>query len=649
MKSALTRPVIAVLCVAALRCGSSDGSLGLDGTGSDAGPDGSVGGSAGSGGSAGQSAGGSAGTNTGGSAGAAGSASTRSYLLWAKDQSARIWRLSGTGAFVDEKTLTTSEDGFVARDLDVLRDGTARLLWTNGAGQSRLWKLDDQLEKVSEATYSAAQPSAGWGATSYAKLPDGSGRVVWFNPSVGSAVVWALGSDDTYTNGAKKNYTPSADVGSWVPSSYFGPFDNTARLLWSFEGAANSAAGQHAVVWHLDPLESKSVAKIVNYQPGWFARSYHVEDAGRVRMLWTNDFDGRGLLCTYASDSAVLGVDDSAPGFGDGQCLSFGPEAGFTLRAYTREECLPGTCPAPCIDDVKLPHLPAPPASLSATGFDASLGGAAPYIEPFQPRFVLWSDGAVKERFAYIPKCSKIDTSDMDHWQMPVGSRFWKKFTQNGVHVETRLIHRYGPGTDDWIFAAYQQVAAGGVHVPAGVQNANGTPHDIPSAAQCNQCHGKLVEHVLSFSAIQLSHALSGETIASLSNEGRLTVPHAQGFDPPGDTDTQAALGYLHANCGNCHNDADSFLDMRLRLLVSQTTTAQTGLFQTSINVPTKNFDCLGSGAGTCDRIEPGDPAQSAILMRLQTKGQGVQMPPIGTEVLDTTGVDIISAFVKGL
>src|SRR4030095_14688899 len=104
-------------------------------------------------------------------------------------------------------------------------------------------------------------------------------------------------------------------------------------------------------------------------------------------------------------------------------------------------------------------------------------------------------------RHIYIPKCSKVDNSDIDHWILPVGTRVWKEFKRNGVVVETRMIHRFGPGPEDWIFAPYQWKGTGSdaAFVPAGVPNANGTPHDIPSTEMCINCHGKLVERVLSF------------------------------------------------------------------------------------------------------------------------------------------------------
>ena len=48
-----------------------------------------------------------------------------------------------------------------------------------------------------------------------------------------------------------------------------------------------------------------------------------------------------------------------------------------------------------------------------------------------------------------------IDNSDPDAWEFPVGTRMWKEFVVDGRPVETRMIHRFGPGPDDFVFAAY--------------------------------------------------------------------------------------------------------------------------------------------------------------------------------------------------
>ena len=58
---------------------------------------------------------------------------------------------------------------------------------------------------------------------------------------------------------------------------------------------------------------------------------------------------------------------------------------------------------------------------------------------PFSPQYPLWSDGAAKARWIYLPPGTAIDTSDPDDWTFPVGTRFWKEFTFNGRKVETRL------------------------------------------------------------------------------------------------------------------------------------------------------------------------------------------------------------------
>ena len=69
------------------------------------------------------------------------------------------------------------------------------------------------------------------------------------------------------------------------------------------------------------------------------------------------------------------------------------------------------------------------------------------------PQYPLWSDGADKARWAYLPPGQAIDTTDGDAWPFPVGTRFWKQFSCKGKKVETRLLWRASP--KGWVYATY--------------------------------------------------------------------------------------------------------------------------------------------------------------------------------------------------
>ena len=314
-----------------------------------------------------------------------------------------------------------------------------------------------------------------------------------------------------------------------------------------------------------------------------------------------------------------------------------------------------------CTDDVNLPLLDTAPATLDQTGLYASPSSApgdiAPYVYEFTPRYPLWSDGAQKRRFIYLPKCTRIDTSDMNHWKFPVGTRFWKEFTfsvnATPLRVETRFIHHYGPGANDWLFMAYQwdpnvtaPTAGNTAPVPNGVVDANGTTHDIPTNSQCTFCHGNLPERILGFSAFELTSNPGNVTMATLSHQHLLTVAAPSGFSPPGTSVEQDGLGYLHANCGGCHNaflNVTPTLSPRMRLLVEQTTVETMDTYTTLCNVPTYNPEFAG-----VDRAVPGDAADSEIIQRMSQRGE-LQMPPIATELVDSDGVAKVAAFIDSL
>src|SRR5262245_46399422 len=71
---------------------------------------------------------------------------------------------------------------------------------------------------------------------------------------------------------------------------------------------------------------------------------------------------------------------------------------------------------------------------------------------PFALQYSLWSDGATKTRWVYLPPGTSIDARNDDNWEFPVGTRFWKEFAFNGRKVETRMLWK--TSASRWIAAS---------------------------------------------------------------------------------------------------------------------------------------------------------------------------------------------------
>jgi len=303
--------------------------------------------------------------------------------------------------------------------------------------------------------------------------------------------------------------------------------------------------------------------------------------------------------------------------------------------------------------------------TLSQTGFFANTATRVmdPQAVAFEPTYRLWSDGATKRRWMRLPEGTQIDTTDMDHWVFPVGTKFWKEFSIDGVLLETRLVERYGLGPDDYWFGAFvwnaEQTEA--VFAPDGQDDINGTPHDAPSQEKCGACHRGDVGRVLGFSALQLSRAPGGPqvgpTLADLTAAGWLTslpVPATPFADPsvpytvPGDATAVAALGYLHANCGHCHNpNGTSWPDtqMVLRLSTSDFDVTTSAVYQSIASRPLQYW----RGGAITERLAPGLPDASAIVARMSARGTDDQMPPLATEFVDPDGLAAVRAWIASL
>ncbi|MEY4514548.1 MAG: hypothetical protein RLZZ450_6670 [Pseudomonadota bacterium] len=298
------------------------------------------------------------------------------------------------------------------------------------------------------------------------------------------------------------------------------------------------------------------------------------------------------------------------------------------------------------------------PALLSGTGLFANVasGTLAAGVRAYEPLYKLWSDGADKRRWLLLPAGSTIDTSDMDFWVYPVGTKAFKEFSIGGTRVETRMLHKVA--NNHWAFVSYKWRAdlSDADAVPEGEANALGTTHDIPDQGTCFACHANMVDRLLGVSALQLNNPASPLTLLELQNSGRLSAPAAALPVLPGDGVAQAALGYLHANCGTCHNQRSLVYQ---QLLNRNPNTGGPVLWQrtnqlASVETTLGYTTTVGRPNGVLPNlriIQPGQPEQSELYVRMSQRGPGsLQMPPTGTEVVDSAGgLSAVGAFIQGL
>jgi hypothetical protein len=270
----------------------------------------------------------------------------------------------------------------------------------------------------------------------------------------------------------------------------------------------------------------------------------------------------------------------------------------------------------------------------------------------YTPAYEAWADGAHKRRFLVLPPGAKIDTSDMDHWQFPVGTKLFKEFSVDGRPVETRLIEKVddtGSITNDFTFTSYVWQADGSeayLAPAAGAQDVSGTDHDVPSQAECVMCHQSERGGILGFSAVQLSKS---EQPNLMSVSALLSAPPAAMTPIPGDAATAAALGFLHANCGHCHTDGGVAPPPRFRLLTADAARlpSETVAYTSTVGVPIEGWPTHPSDVTL--RIAPGDPDHSGVLYRMSHRGTIDQMPPIATEVVDWDATAILRAWILAM
>jgi hypothetical protein len=287
------------------------------------------------------------------------------------------------------------------------------------------------------------------------------------------------------------------------------------------------------------------------------------------------------------------------------------------------------------------------PMHLSETGLyePGSLTELADGVMAYAPRYELWSDGADKLRYLLLPEGEQIDTSDMDAFVFPIGTKAWKEFSHDGTRLETRLLWKT---EDGWFHVAYawNEAQTEAIATTRGAEDVLGTAHDIPSRIQCRECHDGAGDTLLGVSAFQLAHDGEGLTLDQLEADGRLTNTPPAGLARP-DTLEWNALGYLHANCGTCHNPLGVGFDrvnIEFWLRTSELDVASTRTYVTCVDVAIEQT----SGDETA-RIEPGVPEDSVVITRMRLRGDELAMPPIASERTDDAGIALVEQWIESL
>jgi uncharacterized repeat protein (TIGR03806 family) len=297
------------------------------------------------------------------------------------------------------------------------------------------------------------------------------------------------------------------------------------------------------------------------------------------------------------------------------------------------------------------------PPTLSAFGFFADGPAQLPAkgVVPYRLNTPLWSDGAEKLRFVYVPRGSQATATAPDAngglLDLPVGSALIKTFafTENGKRrlIETRLLlHR----AEGWVALPYlwnaeqteARLAIAGARVPVTTPAGERISYRVPNKNQCKECHGLAGAVVpIGPKARNLSREwLAGVVKAGLLDrmpENAATLPLWEARDKAGAA--PAARAYLEANCAHCHRPNASASNSGLDLRWEQTDRAAFGVMKRPV--------AAGRGAGPhLFAVVPGKPDDSILAYRMASTEPGVAMPELGKDTVDREGLAVVRQWI---
>lgn len=294
------------------------------------------------------------------------------------------------------------------------------------------------------------------------------------------------------------------------------------------------------------------------------------------------------------------------------------------------------------------------PKYLSEFGFfqDDRAQDPAARVQPYALNTPLWSDGAEKLRFIYLPDGTQLSAEGEGLLTFPVGAAIIKTFAfGEGADrrlIETRvLLHR----ADGWVALPYRwnaeqteaTLALAGGRVDLTTPAGEAISYAIPNKNQCKSCHSKDgVVLPIGPKARNLSAAWLGQMV----QWGKLDrVPKGGGTLPVWTarkaTDPAAPLAraYLDVNCAHCHQPGGGASNSGLDLRWEQADPHAYGIMKRPV--------AAGRGAGDMDfAVVPGHPAQSILLYRMDSAEPGIAMPELGKSSVDKQGVAVVRRWI---
>ncbi|MFM7404332.1 MAG: SO2930 family diheme c-type cytochrome [Erythrobacter sp.] len=294
------------------------------------------------------------------------------------------------------------------------------------------------------------------------------------------------------------------------------------------------------------------------------------------------------------------------------------------------------------------------PKALSEYAFFKDGRAQAPglRVTPYALNTPLWSDGAEKLRFIYLPEGTRLAADGEGLLQFPMGAAIIKTFafgqSADRRLIETRvLLHR----ADGWVALPYRWNAeqtdatlalAGGridLVTPAG----EAISYGIPNKNQCKTCHSKDGEVIpIGPKARNLSRSWLTDMAAEdhldrvPEGAGRLPVWTARAAADPA---APLARAYLDVNCAHCHQPGGGASNSGLDLRWEQTDPHAIGIFKRPV--------AAGRGAGGHDfSILPGAPDKSILTYRMDSAEPGIAMPELGKSSVDKDGVAVVRRWI---